>query len=89
MNLLFWISLIPWVIGYLADNHALPLPVALYSAVPAAGAISFFFLRASIALFILRDSDGHRLHLHTTGPGADRDSVGNVFPTRARYWFFC
>jgi uncharacterized membrane protein len=49
MNLLFWISLIPWVIGYLADNHALPFPVALYSAVPAAGAISFFFLRASIA----------------------------------------
>ena len=49
MNLLFWISLIPWVTVYLGDNHALPFPVALYAAVSAAGAISFFLLRASIA----------------------------------------
>jgi uncharacterized membrane protein len=49
MNLLFWISLIPWVTVYLGDNHALPFPVALYAAVSAAGAVSFFFLRASIA----------------------------------------
>jgi uncharacterized membrane protein len=48
MNLLFWISLIPWVTVYLGDNHALPFPVALYAAVSAAGAISFYFLRASI-----------------------------------------
>ena len=49
MNLLFWISLIPWVTVYLGDNHALPFPVALYAAVSVAGAISFYFLRASIA----------------------------------------
>src|SRR5438309_9257472 len=48
MNLLFWISLIPWVTVYLGDNHALPFPVALYAAVSTAGAISFFLLRASI-----------------------------------------
>jgi uncharacterized membrane protein len=48
MNLLFWISLIPWVTVYLGDNHALPFPVALYAAVSMAGAISFFLLRASI-----------------------------------------
>ena len=49
INLLFWISLIPWVTVYLGDNHALPFPVALYAAVSLAGAISFFLLRASIA----------------------------------------
>ena len=49
INLLFWISLIPWVTVYLGDNHALPFPVALYAAVSAAGAISFFLLRESIA----------------------------------------
>ena len=27
INLLFWISLIPWVTVYLGDNHALPFPV--------------------------------------------------------------
>jgi len=49
MNLLFWISLIPWVTVYLGDNHALPFPVALYAAISTAGAFSFFLLRASIA----------------------------------------
>jgi uncharacterized membrane protein len=48
MNLLFWISLIPWVTVYLGDNHALPFPVALYAAISVAGAFSFFLLRASI-----------------------------------------
>jgi uncharacterized membrane protein len=49
INLLFWISLIPWVTVYLGDNHALPFPVALYAAVSTAGATSFFLLSASIA----------------------------------------
>jgi uncharacterized membrane protein len=49
INLLFWISLIPWVTVYLGDNHALPFPVALYAAVSSAGAASFFLLRSSIA----------------------------------------
>src|SRR5438093_9706593 len=49
INLLFWLSLIPWVTVYLGDNHALPFPVALYAAVSTAGALSFFLLRASIA----------------------------------------
>jgi uncharacterized membrane protein len=49
INLLFWISLIPWVTVYLGDNHALPFPVALYAAVSTAGAASFYLLRSSIA----------------------------------------
>src|SRR5947207_2819987 len=49
MNLLFWISLIPWVTVYLGDNHALPFPVALYAAVSVAGAISLYLFRASFA----------------------------------------
>ena len=34
---------------YLGDNHALPFPVALYAGISAAGAISFFILRSTIA----------------------------------------
>src|SRR5246127_2869265 len=49
INLLFWLSLIPWVTIYLGDNHALPFPVALYAAVSIAGAIAFFLLRAAVA----------------------------------------
>ena len=49
INLLFWMSLIPWVTVYLGDNHALPFSVALYAAVSTAGAVSFSLLRATIA----------------------------------------
>ena len=49
MNLLFWLSIVPWATVYLGDNHLLPFPVALYAGVSTAGAISFFFLRAAIA----------------------------------------
>jgi len=62
MNLLFWISLIPWVTVYLGDNHALPFPVALYAAVSAAGGFSFFFLRASIARHHRHKPDFERLN---------------------------
>jgi uncharacterized membrane protein len=49
INLLFWISLVPWVTVYLGDNHALPFPVALYATVSLAGALSWFLLRVAIA----------------------------------------
>ena len=62
MNLLFWISLIPWVTVYLGDNHALPFPVALYAAVSAAGAVSFFLLRASIARHHHHEPEFQRLN---------------------------
>jgi len=62
INLLFWISLIPWVTVYLGDNHALPFPVALYAAVSTAGAISFFLLRASIARDHQREPEFKRLN---------------------------
>jgi uncharacterized membrane protein len=49
MNLLFWLSVVPWATVYLGENHLLPFPVALYATVSTIGAISFFFLRVSIA----------------------------------------
>jgi uncharacterized membrane protein len=49
INLLFWLSIVPWATVYLGDNHLLPLPVALYATVSTLGAVSFFLLRASIA----------------------------------------
>src|SRR6476620_4087615 len=61
INLLFWISLIPWVTVYLGDNHALPFPVALYAAVSAAGAISFFMLTVSIARHYHHEAEFERL----------------------------
>src|SRR5438128_11657781 len=42
MNLLFWISLLPWVMVHLCDTHALPSPVALCAPVSAAAGLSFY-----------------------------------------------
>ena len=49
MNLLFWLSLMPWVTAYLGENHATPLAVGLYGAVATACSIAFFVLRQAIA----------------------------------------
>ena len=49
MNLLFWLSLIPFVTAFLGENHATPLAVALYGAVAAACGMSYYLLRHAIA----------------------------------------
>jgi uncharacterized membrane protein len=49
MNLLFWMSLIPWVTAYLGESHATPLAVGLYGAVAAVASVAFYLLRQAIA----------------------------------------
>lgn len=44
MHLLFWLSLTPFVTGWMGENHFEPLPVALYGAVLFCTAISYFIL---------------------------------------------
>jgi len=49
INLLFWLSIVPWATVYLGENHLLPFPVALYATVSTLGGIAFFILRHSVA----------------------------------------
>ncbi len=49
INLLFWLSLMPWVTAYLGETHAAPLAVGLYGAVATACSVSFYLLRQTIA----------------------------------------
>lgn len=44
LHLLFWLSLIPFVTGWMGENHWQPLPVALYG---------FVLLMAGLAYYIL------------------------------------
>jgi uncharacterized membrane protein len=44
MHLLFWLSLVPFVTGWVNENHFAPLPVALYG---------FVLLMAGVAYYIL------------------------------------
>jgi uncharacterized membrane protein len=50
LHLLFWLSLIPFVTGWMGENHFASLPVAFYGAVLLCAGIAYFILtRALIA----------------------------------------
>jgi uncharacterized membrane protein len=44
MHLLFWLSLIPFVTGWMGENHFAPVPVALYGVVLLLAAIAYAIL---------------------------------------------
>jgi len=44
MHLLFWLSLVPFVTGWMDENHFAPLPVATYGVVLLGAAAAFFIL---------------------------------------------
>lgn len=45
LHLLFWLSLVPFVTGWLGENHFAPLPMALYGTVLLMAAIAYFLLQ--------------------------------------------
>ena len=48
LHLLFWLSLIPFVTGWMGENHFAEIPVALYGAVLLMSAISYYVLSRSL-----------------------------------------
>jgi uncharacterized membrane protein len=46
LHLLFWLSLLPFVTAWMGENHAAPLPVALYGVVLLFNAIAYQILSA-------------------------------------------
>ncbi len=48
LNLLFWLSLLPFVTGWMGENHFAPLPTALYGAVLLLAAVAYWILARSI-----------------------------------------
>lgn len=44
MHLLFWLSLVPFVTGWMGENHFAPVPVALYGVVLLMAAVAYFIL---------------------------------------------
>ena len=48
LHLLFWLSLIPFVTGWMGENHFAPLPTALYGVVLLMAALAYFILQAII-----------------------------------------
>jgi uncharacterized membrane protein len=48
LHLLFWLSLVPFVTGWMGENHFSPWPTAAYGAVMLLAAVAFVILQASI-----------------------------------------
>ena|SRR5947209_7391882 len=48
MHLLFWLSLVPFVTGWMGENHFAPLPTAIYGVVMLFAAISYTILQTMI-----------------------------------------
>jgi TMEM175 potassium channel family protein len=48
LHLLFWLSLVPFVTGWMGENHFKPLPLALYGIILLMAAIAYFLLQTVI-----------------------------------------
>jgi uncharacterized membrane protein len=49
LHLLFWLSLIPFVTGWMGENHFAALPVALYGVVLLMAGLAYFILARALA----------------------------------------
>ncbi len=58
LHLLFWLSLIPFVTGWMGENHFSPLPTAVYGAVLLLSGAAYTVLQRTI---IAAQGDGSRL----------------------------
>ena len=57
LHLLFWLSLVPFVTGWMSENHFAALPVALYVAVLLFSGLAFVLLTQCLVTIHGRDSD--------------------------------
>jgi len=48
LHLLFWLSLVPFVTGWMGENHQAAWPVAFYGAVLLAAGIAYFILARTL-----------------------------------------
>jgi uncharacterized membrane protein len=58
LHLLFWLSLFPFVTGWMGENHFAPFPTAVYGAVMLLAAIAYTLLARAI---VAREGRGSRL----------------------------
>jgi uncharacterized membrane protein len=72
LHLLFWLSLIPFVTGWMGENHAAPLPTAAYGAVLLLAAIAYVILQTAI---IGAQGEGSRLKAAVQGDAKAKISL--------------
>src|SRR5258706_10314740 len=56
LHLLFWLSLVPFVTGWMGENRFAALPVALYGTILLMAGVAYFILARTLAALHGRDS---------------------------------
>ncbi|CAK0770327.1 membrane hypothetical protein [Gammaproteobacteria bacterium] len=64
MHLLFWLSLFPFVTGWMGENHFAPVPTALYGMVLLMAAIAYFISILKVKTPVFQTG---RFHHHHSG----------------------
>jgi len=72
LHLLFWLSLIPFVTGWMGENSFAPIPMALYGFILLMAALAYFILQKQIIAAQGKDS----LLFHALG----KDLKGKISP---------
>jgi len=72
LHLLFWLSLMPFVTGWMGENHFAPLPTALYGGVLLMAGVAYYILEQTI---IRSQGEGSRLE---AAVGTDRKGIASV-----------
>jgi uncharacterized membrane protein len=72
LHLLFWLSLFPFVTGWMGENHFTPAPTALYGTVMLLAAIAYYILQSVI---VAADGPGSKL-----AASIGRDLKGKLSP---------
>ena len=72
LHLLFWLSLVPFVTGFMGENHFAPVPVALYGVVMLSSGVAYYILARVLVAHEGPDSALAR------AVGKDRKGLGSV-----------
>jgi uncharacterized membrane protein len=72
LHLLFWLSLMPFVTGWMGENHFAPLPTALYGGVLFLAGVAYYILEQTI---IRAQGPSSRLE---AAVGTDRKGMASV-----------
>ena len=75
LHLLFWLSLVPFATGWMGENHAAPLPTALYGVVLLCSAIAYTILQGRIVAHQAHQGERSRLK---EAVGADRKGKASM-----------
>ena len=84
LHLLFWLSLVPFVTGWMGENHFAPGPTAAYGVVLLLAAIAYLLLQQAI---LRQEGPDSMLHWQSGVIGRGR-SLRCSMPSRFR-WRFC